>query len=115
MLIKHMTFTLALVFASAALTSTASAQGRTRDEVRQELIQAENNGSRLVTDASYPDVSPIFEQQAAHERLMHGGSGPEMSGSSEVGNRTAITSSDPSTSKQECVGPAGFCKPYFGS
>ena len=45
--------------------SNAFAQAKTRDEVRQELIQAENNGSRFVTDASYPDVSPVFQAQAS--------------------------------------------------
>jgi hypothetical protein len=40
--------------AIAGTTSNAFAQKKTRAEVRQELIQAENNGLHFVTDTSYP-------------------------------------------------------------
>jgi hypothetical protein len=57
----------------AALTSSAAfAQARTRAEVYQELIEAQQNGLNYVTDSSYPDVSPIFAAQVARmkqERL----------------------------------------------
>ena len=53
------------VLASTSVFSNAFAQEKTRAEVRQELIQAENNGLRFVTDTSYPDVNPIFTQQVA--------------------------------------------------
>jgi hypothetical protein len=31
--------------------------------VYQELIEAQQNGLDYITDASYPDVSPVFAQQ----------------------------------------------------
>jgi hypothetical protein len=43
-------FAIALTVSSAALTTNASAQGKTRPEVRQELIDAQNNGLNFVTD-----------------------------------------------------------------
>jgi hypothetical protein len=80
--------------AIAGTTSNAFAQEKTRAEVRQELIQAENNGLHFVTDTSYPGVNPIFEQQAA--RLKH-----------------RLAKHHPAA--QACVGPVDFCTPYFGS
>ena len=57
----------------AALTSSgAFAQSRTRAEVYQELIEAQQNGLNYVTDTSYRDVNPIFAAQVArmtHENL----------------------------------------------
>jgi len=49
-------------------SSSAFAQGKTRAEVYQELIEAEQNGLNYVTDTSYPDVNPIFAQQVAQHR-----------------------------------------------
>jgi hypothetical protein len=105
---------LALAISSAALTANASAQGKTRAEVRQELIDAQNNGLNFVTDASYPDVNPIYQQQVARLRMRHGGSGPATSSTSDAGQKTDVPM-DNSHAKDDCVGPAGFCNPYFGS
>jgi hypothetical protein len=58
-MIKYRVLGLAMVLlASAGIASNASAQEKTRAEVRQDLVQAEDNGLRFVTDASYPDVAP---------------------------------------------------------
>lgn len=100
---------IALCFSSVVAATTASAQEKTRAEVRQELIDAENNGSRLVADASYPDVSRVYQQQVAQLAETHdtgNGPGTGNAGSSASGSNTA---------KDDCVGPAGFCTPYFGS
>jgi hypothetical protein len=105
---------LALAASAVMFASTASAQEKTRAEVRQELIDAENNGRDFVTDTSYPDVSPIYEQQVARLKLQHNSSGPESSGASAAG-RKASTSPDGGHSQGACVGPAGFCTPYFGT
>jgi phosphoenolpyruvate synthase/pyruvate phosphate dikinase len=53
---------LVMVSLSLALlaSSSAFAEGKTRAEVYQELIEAQQNGLAFVTDASYPDVSPAF-------------------------------------------------------
>ncbi|MFM0628224.1 DUF4148 domain-containing protein [Paraburkholderia xenovorans] len=58
----------ALSVAVLAASSSAFAQGKTRAEVYQELIQAQQNGLNYVTDASYPDVSPVFAQQVAQHK-----------------------------------------------
>ncbi|MFL9894567.1 DUF4148 domain-containing protein [Paraburkholderia sp. RL17-383-BIF-A] len=58
----------ALSVAVLAASSSAFAQGKTRAEVYQELIEAQQNGLNYVTDASYPDVSPVFAQQVAQHR-----------------------------------------------
>lgn len=106
--------TMVLAISSAGLSANASAQGETRAEVRQELIDAQNNGLNFVTDASYPDVSPIYEQQVDRLRMLHSGSGPTIAGTSEAGQRADVPMNT-SRAKDDCVGPAGFCNPYFGS
>ena len=100
-----------------ALTTTFSnafAQAKTREEVRQELIQAEDNGSRLVTDASYPVISPIYEQQVARMQARHAlsGEGTGISGSSLSGSR--VEKPDSESHSRPCVGPVSYCNPYFG-
>lgn len=55
---------LALLAVSVAVlgsTTNVFAQGKTRAQVYQELIEAQQNGLNFVTDASYPDVSPAFQ------------------------------------------------------
>ncbi|MFM0741355.1 DUF4148 domain-containing protein [Paraburkholderia xenovorans] len=102
-----------VLLASAGAMTNASAQGKTRAEVRQELIQAENNGSRFVTDSSYPEINPIFAQQAAQAKQQSDtGVGSGMSGSSAAGQRVPSPGSIDSSS---CVGPMSFCSLYFGS
>ncbi|MGF6774238.1 hypothetical protein P3T18_006753 [Paraburkholderia sp. GAS199] len=58
----------ALSFAVLAVSSSAFAEGKTRAQVYQELIEAQQNGLDYVTDASYPDVSPVFAQQVAQHK-----------------------------------------------
>jgi Domain of unknown function (DUF4148) len=56
----------------AVLTSSgAFAQGKSRAEVYQELIEAQQNGLNYVTDTSYPDVNPIFASQVARMKREH--------------------------------------------
>ncbi|MFC0400293.1 DUF4148 domain-containing protein [Paraburkholderia rhizosphaerae] len=106
----------AAVLASTTVFTNAFAQETTRAEVRQELIQAENNGSRFVSNTSYPDVAPIFENQVARLKAQHAdsGEGPAMSGTSQSGHRIAMPGST-SSKPQTCVGPVSFCNIYFGS
>ena len=106
--------TAALAISSAALSANASSQGKTRAEVRQKLIDAQNNGLNFVTDASYPDLSPVYQQQAARLKMPHGGTGSATSGTSDAGQKADVPM-DNTHAKDDCVGPAGFCNPYFGS
>ncbi|WP_404935598.1 DUF4148 domain-containing protein [Paraburkholderia sp. DHOC27] len=101
------------LFASSGVFSNAFAQEKTRAEVRQELIQAENNGSRLVTDTSYPEVNPIYTQQAAQlKQQSDTGVGAAMTGTHSSGERMAMPGT---AAAAACVGPVSFCTPYFGS
>ncbi|KUY86353.1 DUF4148 domain-containing protein [Burkholderia sp. RF4-BP95] len=98
----------------ASVATPASAQALTRAQVRQQLIDAENNGLRFVTDTSYPDVSPLFRQQAEqmprHQAETAVGSDP--AATSDAGRPTILPSRPRSAT---CVGPESFCTPYFGS
>jgi hypothetical protein len=101
-----------LALTCASFASAASAQSLTRAEVRQQLIEAEANGSQFVTDASYPDVSPVFAQQVAHAKQAEG-YGPATSGSSAAGGVPPAHASH--NAPGACVGPVSFCTLYFGS
>ncbi|MDR3100376.1 MAG: DUF4148 domain-containing protein [Paraburkholderia sp.] len=92
--------------ASVCAVTGASAQGLTRAQVRQQLIEAEANGSRFVTDTSYPDVSPVFAQQVAHGAPPQAESGMGM---------PAAGTSDAGAPRMACVGPVSFCNIYAGS
>jgi hypothetical protein len=101
---------------STGFASSAFAQEKTRAEVRQELIQAEQNGSQFVSDTSYPDVAPIYQQQVARQKAAaqaNEGTGADMSGSHAAGSRLPMTGSG--TSRSSCVGPVSYCSLYFGS
>lgn len=64
---KKITFA-ALSLVVLAASSSAFAEGKTRAQVYQELIEAQQNGLNYVTDASYPDVSPVFAQQVKNNK-----------------------------------------------
>ncbi|WP_042271533.1 DUF4148 domain-containing protein [Paraburkholderia heleia] len=110
MIIRRPLFALLVVTACIGAVSTASAQGLTRAQVREQLIEAQANGSQFVTDSSYPDVSPVFAQQVARAKAQHqqqqqpSGMGAPMPGTSDAGA--------PHTT---CVGPVSFCNLYSGS
>jgi Domain of unknown function (DUF4148) len=117
---KHYVLGLCMIMlVSAGLASNASAQEKTRAEVRQELIQAENNGLRFVTDTSYPDVNPMFAQQVAQlKQQSESGAGAGMSGSSATGQREAAGKAGINQIRSTipgCVGPISFCTPFFGN
>jgi hypothetical protein len=106
-------FTVSIALVSTAFASSAFAQEKTRAEVRQELIQAEQNGSQFVTDASYPDVAPIYQQQVARQKTAQESEGAGMSGTHAAGSRMPAAGTNASMSS--CVGPVSYCSVYFGS
>jgi hypothetical protein len=101
-----------LIAVSAALmvSSGAFAQDVTRAEVRAQLVQAEQNGSRLVTDASYPDVSPIYQNQVSR---VSGANESQASGYG--GMKSGAESGTVRPGAEMCVGPYSFCHLYGGS
>ncbi|MFM0206800.1 DUF4148 domain-containing protein [Paraburkholderia sediminicola] len=86
---KKITFA-ALSLVVLAASSSAFAEGKTRAQVYQELIEAQQNGLNYVTDASYPDVSPVFAQQVAQHKealaAQAAAAGRVASGSAAVGD-----------------------------
>jgi hypothetical protein len=103
--IRHAMSAALIALASAGFASAASAQGLSRAEVRQQLVEAEANGSRYVSNASYPDVSRADPQQM-------GGYGAAMSGSNAAGNGPTTNVHRPE--QGNCTGPASFCTNYSG-
>ncbi|AMV42561.1 MULTISPECIES: DUF4148 domain-containing protein [Paraburkholderia] len=99
--------------ASTAFASSAFAQEKTRAEVRQELIQAEQNGSQFVTDTSYPDVAPLYQQQVARQQAAQESEGAGTAGTHAAGMRMPVTGANAGMST--CVGPVSYCSVYFGS
>ena len=55
----------AVLSVAVLASSSAFAEGKTRAQVYQELIEAQQNGLNYVTDSSYPDVSPVYAQGAS--------------------------------------------------
>jgi hypothetical protein len=56
------------IFASALASTSLFAEGKTRAQVYQELIDAQQNGLNYVTDTSYPEVHPSFTTQVARRK-----------------------------------------------
>ncbi|PMS38004.1 uncharacterized protein DUF4148 [Trinickia symbiotica] len=101
-----------MMFAGSNLAGSASAQEKTREQVRQELVEAKRNGLDFVTDTSYPEISPLFAQQVAKLKGQRrdSGTGGAMPGKSDAGT-TDRSIADPAV----CAGPVSFCNVYFGS
>ena len=106
--------TLALLALSAAVlvSSSAFAQGLTRSEVRQQLVQAQKNGSEYVSNASYPDIPPVFQNQAANHQKNANAYGGVAAGSNASAPRARMGGTQ---SPETCVGPVSFCNIYAGS
>jgi hypothetical protein len=105
-------FLMILTSASILASSGAFAQGLTRAEVQQQLVVAEQNGSQDVTNASYPDVSPVYQDQVLHHKQSSTNAyGGMTTNSGASGARMAIS---PATN-DTCVGPYSFCNIYAGS
>jgi len=111
--IKRIVIVSLMFCAAVGIATSAPAQEKTREQVRQELIEAESNGLNSVTDASSTDVAPISEEQAAglKQQKDYGGTGAEMTGRSDAGHIKRKTSP---SAPPACVGPVSFCDIFFG-
>lgn len=107
---------IALIVMSAAVLASSSAfaqaQGLTRAEVRQQLVEAQQDGSQLVSNASYPDVARIYSNQVAQSEQGTSAYGGVTGGSSVSASRSANIGS---SNHEACVGPNSFCNIYAGS
>jgi hypothetical protein len=52
-------------------SSSAFAQSKTRAEVYQELVEAQNNGLNYITETSYPDINPIYAKVVEQMQQKH--------------------------------------------
>ncbi|MDB5832918.1 MAG: hypothetical protein JWR14_2748 [Caballeronia sp.] len=106
--------TLAWLSLSAAVlvSSSAFAQGLTRSEVHQQLVEAQQNGSEYVSNSSYPDVPPVFQNQAENQRKNASAYGGVAAGSNTSAPRARMSGTQ---SPETCVGPVSFCNIYAGS
>jgi hypothetical protein len=64
---KKIAFAALSVVVLVASSSTFAA-GKTRAEVYQELIEAQQNGLDYISDTSYPEVNPLFAQQVQQRK-----------------------------------------------
>lgn len=102
----------AVITAPAAFADVT--MGKTRAEVKQELIEARRNGLNYVTEASYPDVARVYAarfQGADAKRVNTPAEGVVVS----TTDARPVDANSGVRSGSECVGPVSFCKPYFGS
>lgn len=102
-----------LFLASALLISSAvQAQGLTRAEVKQQLIEARANGLDYITESSYPVVHPSFEHRIKAKQPADGYGGVPV-GSQQSG--VAPHGHPMPGGNPHCVGPVSFCNIYAGS
>jgi len=103
------------VMSAAVLVSSsafAQARGLTRAEVRQQLVEAQQDGSQLVSNTSYPDVARIYTNQVTQAKQGTSAYGGVTAGSSA---RSAHFLNIGSPRHEACVGPYSFCNIYAGS
>ncbi|MGY6156284.1 DUF4148 domain-containing protein [Paraburkholderia graminis] len=100
----------ASALAAPALSFAQSSEPVTRAEVRADLVRLEHAGykSALASDAYYPNDIQAAEAKVAAQQGSGGFGGAQQRTSSGAPARMSMTTST-------CVGPAGFCSPYFGS
>ena len=108
---------LSLIVMSAAVlvSSSAFAQGLTRAEVKQQLIEAQQNGSQYVTNTSYPDISPVYASQVARLKASSGIASTDTSAYGGMAAGSGSAAKAPRMSQEACVGPVSFCNIYAGS
>jgi Domain of unknown function (DUF4148) len=89
------TLSVAVLFLATIASAHAFAQTKTRAEVYQELIAAQQDGRDFVTDTSYPDVNPIFahqlEQQQEARLAQHQTANANTVASSSASNASGAT------------------------
>ena len=106
------TLTLLTLSAAILVSSSAFAQGLTRSEVRQQLVEAQQNGSEYVSNESYPDIPPVFQNQAANQQKNASAYGGVAAGSNAGAPRARLGGTQ---APEACVGPVSFCNIYSGS
>ena len=120
--IAKLVVSLAVVAAPTFVFAQSQDVPLTRAQVKAELVQLERAGYSPATgeDANYPnDIQAAEAKVAAQQNTneaneAYGGThaGGAASGS---GSKHMPMSMQRGSSASDCVGPAGFCTPFFGS
>jgi hypothetical protein len=104
--------------AAPALSFAQSNGPVTRAEVRADLVRLEKAGYEpaVASDANYPaDIQAAEAKVAAQEEGQQHAT-RSFGGVSQQGTSASGAPAHTHTAMQSaCVGPADFCKPYFGS
>jgi Domain of unknown function (DUF4148) len=82
-------FAIVAISLAALASSNAFAEGKTRAQVYQELVEAQQNGLDFITDTSYPAVDPLFVPQV--ERMQQ-----QRLAQQKAASSVAVTSPSPS-------------------
>jgi hypothetical protein len=111
----------AVVLAGIGIGSTAHAEsieGKTRAEVYEELVEAQRNGLRYITDLSYPGIAPMHAPRVAKQKqqMQKQTDDPKVASANEPPAKPISSGSARSSGAlPDCQGPVSFCNPYFGS
>jgi hypothetical protein len=92
----------------------------TRAQVKAELVQLEQAGYSPATgeEANYPSDIQAAEAKVAAQQNANQAYGGTHAGGAAAGSgtkRTPMSMQHGSSPASDCVGPAGFCTPFFGS
>jgi hypothetical protein len=112
---------LAVVASPALVFAQSQNAPLTRAQVKAELAQLEQAGYSPATgeEPNYPNEIQAAEAKVAAQRAAgetHEAYGGSQAGAAAAGSGTKSTPmKHGAMSDTECVGPEGFCKPFFGS
>ncbi|SAL05284.1 purine nucleoside phosphorylase [Caballeronia calidae] len=117
--IAKVVVSLAVVAAPTFVFAQSQNAPLTRAQVKAELVQLEQAGYSPATgeQANYPaDIQAAEAKVAAQQNMNEGneGYGGTHPGAGASGGST-MSMKHGAMSDSDCVGPAGFCKPFFGS
>jgi hypothetical protein len=116
---------LAVVSAPTFVFAQSQSEPLTRAQVKAELVQLEQAGYAPATgeQSNYPndiqaaEAKVAAQQNANRTNEAYGGAhaGAAASGSASGSGSMQMPMKHGSTSDASCVGPMGFCTPFFGS
>lgn len=117
------TFVVSLAVAASSSVVFAQDQNAplTRAQVKAELVQLEQAGYSPATgeEADYPNDIQAAEAKVAAQRAAadaHESYGGSQAGAAAAGSGSKhMPMQHGSMTDTDCVGPSGFCKPFFGS
>lgn len=113
--IAKLVVSVAAVIAPAFVFAQSNSAPVTRAQVRAELVQLERAGYSAASgdNAAYPADIQAAEARVAAQQYADGAN--QSYGGAHSGATGSGMTQRGSWSASDCVGPAGFCVPYFGN